>query len=513
MTSFIKAYEDMVGPVPDVIKTGKAGRKSFHISELDDIYKYWAVEIQLLQELANELRKRVYNAGLRITQWHGPGALANYAMQQHNVDRHMAKLDPEIKEAARYGYAGGRFELFKLGRILGPVWSIDINSAYPEAISLLPSLSDGHWRHVDNPNRIAKFGIYRIRLRRMGGFAHAPGPVFHRDKQHNISFPWTVDGWYHAPEARVVSSFGAEIIEGWEYLGSKLRPFDWIPEMYAQRKDWKRRGISAQMALKLCMNSMYGKLAQRIGWDEEKQRIPRWHQLEWAGWVTSYTRAKLYDVMMRIPWRDLIAVETDGIYTTCPPEHIGIVGSDELGGWEVTKYDEIMYVQSGLAWQRQGEKWFDKRRGLDPCQAEPKHNPRVCDCDGTFNLGACRTLLETLEPNNRWGVYSGRTTRFVGLGSALASRDPIHRHRVWETRTREIRPGGTGKRIHIPANCQACTEGATAYDKAHDLVIRSAALLDPQSRQHDIPWENQGEHVRWRDYEESEYDDVTLQYV
>jgi len=59
---------------------------------------------------------------------------------------------------------------------------------------------------------------------------------------------------------------GAEIVEGWEYTGSQERPFSWVTEMYDTRRDWKRRGISAQLALKLCMNSMYGKLAQRIGW-------------------------------------------------------------------------------------------------------------------------------------------------------------------------------------------------------------------------------------------------------
>lgn len=513
MCSFIKAYEDMIGPIPDIIKTGKAGRKSFDISELDSVYKYWSVEIQLLQELATELRKRVYNAGLRITQWHGPGALSSYAMNEHNIGQHMAVLSDEIREAARYAYAGGRFELFKLGRITGPVYSIDINSAYPEGISLLPSLSDGTWHHRINPDRIAKFGIYRIRIRRFGGLVHAPGPVFHRDKKHNISFPWTVDGWYHSPEARIIQKLGGEVLEGWEYLGSRIRPFEWVNETYALRKDWKQRGISAQLALKLLLNAMYGKLAQRVGWDEEKGRIPRWHQLEWAGWVTSYTRAKLYSVMMKIPWDHLIGVETDGIYTTMAPNELGIVGSNELGGWEVTQYDELFYVQSGLAWLRQGSKWTDKRRGLDPCQSEPRHTPRDCNCQGTFNLTACEELLKELRPNSIWTPYKGQTTRFIGLGSALASRDPIHRHRVWETNEREIIPGRTGKRIHIPSYCSACKNEQTAYDSAHDLVIHSAATIDPASYPHDIPWENKEEEASWRSHSESEKGDVTLQYV
>jgi len=274
MSSFIKAYEEMVGPVPEVIRVGKAGRKTFAIEDFDEIEKYWFVEIQLLKDLAEELRRRVYNAGLRITQWHGPGALASYAMGQHGIRAHMADTSPEIREAARYAYAGGRFELFKVGRILGPIYGVDINSAYPYAITQLPSLIDGTWNYVDHPSRLAKFGVYHLRIKRFGGFSHAPGPVFHRDMDHNISFPWYTEGWYWGPEARIAQSYGAEIIAGWEYTGATVRPFDWVADMYATRRDWKSRGISAQMALKLCMNSMYGKLAQRIGWDEVKRRIP-----------------------------------------------------------------------------------------------------------------------------------------------------------------------------------------------------------------------------------------------
>jgi len=95
-------------------------------------------------------------------------------------------------------------------------------------------------------------------------------------------------------------------------------------------------GNPAQVALKLCMNSMYGKLAQRIGWDPINRRLPPWHQLEWAGWVTSYTRAKLFNMLRRIPFKHLIAVETDGIYTTMNPARLGIEHSETLGGWEIT---------------------------------------------------------------------------------------------------------------------------------------------------------------------------------
>lgn len=494
--SFIRAYEEYIGPIPDIIRSGKANRKSFTIAEFETILSYWSVEIQLLKELANELRRRVYNAGLRISQWHGPGALASYAMAAHSIRRHMGIAPEEVRMAARYAYAGGRFELFKLGRIRGPIYGVDINSAYPYAISQLPSLAEGEWQYigrVDSGHKLKRFAVYHLLLEQGGGFRRQPGPLFHRDMDHNISFPWYTEGWYWSPEAFLATQqCGATILEGWEFVGSHERPFAWIADMYAQRQDWKSRGISAQLALKLCMNSMYGKLAQRVGWDETRRRIPPWHQLEWAGWVTSYTRARLYNILGRIPFQHLVAVETDGIYTTMAPDRLGINASTDLGGWEVSEYDDMYYVQSGLAWLHGAKGWEDKRRGLDP---------------ETFSLQACREYLSTLHPKPSgeipWQPFIGETTRFLGLGQALASSIPTEaRHCVWETQKREINAGQDGKRVHVHSLCEACKLGLAADEMAHDLCIRSLSMLGRMSVPHSIPWEPEVGHARWRDYDE-----------
>ena len=230
-------------------------------------------------------------------------------------------------------------------------------------------------------------------------------------------------------------------------------------------------------------------MAQRVGWDEEKQRIPPWHQLEWAGWVTSHTRARLFDVMRRIPWEHLIAVETDGIYTTTPPEQLGIEHSEELGGWEVSEYDEMMYVQSGTAWLHSKKKgWEEKRRGLDK---------------ESFALSDCVRYLCDLRPNEPWKAYEGQTTRFIGLGAALASKDLKARHCVWETKPRKIEAGQHGKRIHVPGECLACRKGNDAYDMTHDMVIRSLSIKKPQSYPHDIPWAKTLGEPEWRKHEET----------
>jgi hypothetical protein len=490
--SFVSAYEKVVGPVPDVVREGKKLRNEFADISREDIKRYWSAEIEMMRELAERLREHLYDAGLFIRQWHGPGALANYAMREHHIDKFMAVTPEPVREAAKYAYAGGRFEMFKLGRTTGPIYSVDINSAYPHGISQLPCLASGVWTHNPRPSRrIARFGVYRVRLLPyLGGsfLERAPGPLFHRDSLGNISFPWVLDGWYWSPEVKNLFTLAPgrfEIIEGWEYTGgyaSEL-PFHWVPGMYRERRELKAAGHGSELALKLCMNSLYGKMAQRVGWNEELRRPPKWHQLEWAGWVTSNTRAMLWQVMAEVGFKNILAVETDGLYMTVDPSTVGIEKSDELGGWSVDVYDEILYVQSGMAWLRAGDKWTCKRRGLDM---------------RTFELQQCADYLQTLNASTYWEPYMGQTTRFVGLGAALNSKAPTKvRHCVWETKTRDISPGHGGKRIHVHGQCGACSEGLNAYDGAHDMSIRSLAYKDPASYPHDIPWDGDPE-AAWR---------------
>jgi hypothetical protein len=159
-----------------------------------------------------------------------------------------------------------------------------------------------------------------------------------------------------------------------------------------------------------------------------------------------------------------------------------------LGGWSVAKYDEILYLQSGLAWLRNGDEWLDKRRGLDP---------------ESFSLPDAVSFLRTLEPNASWNPFVGKTKRFIGLGAALQSSAPLKvTHCRWVTNDdRKIKVGARGKRIHVSSLCVACQKGATAYEYPHTLVVHPNSAKHPQSYPHSIPWEKEDGHAEWRDYE------------
>lgn len=497
-SSFLKAIKSYIPTSPlmvqlDVIKAGKAKRNEFTYDQIDYITRYWWVEIQLMQELVEKLRELLYDVDLTISQWHGPGALANFAYKRYGIKTVKQVCPGPVYDAARFAYAGGRFERFHIGRYRNG-FGLDINSAYPYGISQLPDLTEGTWVHRTLPDidSIVEFGVYHVRL--IGSpVMQKPSPLFHRDATGSISYPWLTEGWYWSPEIALLRNLpGVEILEGWEYVGWETRPFLFVADIYAERRELKKLKIGSEKALKLLLNSLYGKMAQRVGW-ERSGGPPTWHQLEWAGWVTSATRAKLFGIMSRIPFDQLIAVETDGIYTTASPKSLGISHSTELGGWEVSPFDEIRYVQSGMYAKGHEGKWETKYRGLDAKSITPL---------------SIRRHLRELEPNvTTWPVLTGPTTRFVGYRQALwresMNMGPMKAHLgKWETTEKDLSAGSSGKRVHSSKLCAACKEGLNAWDMPHDTVIRSRSLIDPVSKQHDIPWLDH-DTPEWRLYEES----------
>jgi hypothetical protein len=505
-SSLVKALKTTISDHPlmrhlEQIEAGKKERSNFTYAKLDYIIEYWKVENELFFALADRLRHLLYASGFYISSWHGPGSIAGYVYRTHGIREHKAQCGDAVYDAARFAYAGGRFERFHIGRF-HDAYGFDINSAYPAAIAELPSLSEGTWHHVTAPKRFVSFAVYHIRITGPA-ISRRPGPLFHRDHAGNISYPWRTEGWYWAPEliamVETIPEFrNITVIEGWEYTGWTTYPFAFVHDMYAERRAMKAAGNGAQMAYKLALNSLYGKMAQRAGW-ERTGKAPTWHQLEWAGWVTSHTRATLYRLMHRIPYDKLIAVETDGVFTTATPDELGITESTELGGWEVSHYDELIYLQSGVYAKRNGSDWSIKFRGLD--NDSFGDTPEEC----ARAISAHSILLG--PGTTEWPNLSGHTTRFVGYRNALfrqeQNRGPMRVHHcVWEVDPKEISCGSIGKRIHSPRICAACKAGLNAYEMAHETVIKSRAMLatgnELWSTRHDIPWLDP-DRAKWRE--------------
>lgn len=430
--TFVSALDEYFGTdweYREEIIAGKAARGSFQQTDTGAVHEYNQAELLLLVRLVTTLRERLYSLDLRITRWDGPGAIATALYKKHGVKQAIRAAPELVATAARYAYAGGRFELIRQGHSDNPAYQYDVRSAYPHAIRKLPCLAHGQWKHVLRPATVARFGLYRIEVTERINEYTQPQPLWRRETDGRIYYGNTPHNWFWSPEAElVVGDTRATIHEGWEYVQTcDHDPFSFVPQIYEERAILKENGDGAHIGYKLGLNSLYGKLAQQIGWsvnDNGTLRIPPYHCLEWAGYVTAHCRAQVYRAAMHAP-DDIIAFETDGVFSRVAlPVDIG----GGLGQWEATEYKSLTYLKSGMYWATKADgNEVEKTRGINK---------------GTL------TREQVIEGIYETEKLPAEQTRFITLGQALYQNFDLWRR--WITAPKQISPTIWGKRIDCP---------------------------------------------------------------
>ncbi len=462
------------------ISDGKTDRPDFQFADIDEkIRPYWQLELKLGTLLMDKIRRMLNDQGIFIGQWHGPGALAAYALRTNKMGQHKKPTPKELSLPTRQAYAGGWFERFKVGVHDGPIYSADINSAYAYGLAKCPSLSHGEWQHIQSPSpslvHKTRLGLFRLRLRPEGQRAFSafmatshgvPSPLFHRS-DHGMHHPTYTDGWYWGPEAALVERHpDVEFVEAWLFHDDGSRPFAWVEDMFLQRLALQAANDPGELPLKWILASLYGRSAQRAGWDKRKLLPPRWHQIEWAGYITSLCRSMVFEAAVSSARNGgLISIDTDGVLSTTPfgPLQNGI--GNQLGRWKLEEYSGIIYVQNGIYWLRgmDGTWKAPKTRGIPSAQiADPEIAIRALRTDGRIHI----------DRHN-----------FVGYGAAMRGRRD--QWRTWRDTAGTIDANFSGNRQHIQRLCRACRAGLSMAESLHDLAILP---VGGESKPHTLPW-------------------------
>ena len=437
--SFVKACDDYLGDRfldREQIIASKARRGDFTLGEVEAITEYNHSELVNLGRLATELRSRLAAADLYPSRWDGPGAIAAYLLGREKIKKAMAKCPDGVREAARYGYFGGRFELIQFGHSDSPCYEYDINSAYPAAMLDLPDLNNGRWVHkLGHGYWDRAFAIYHVHWK--GGNPDIPGPFPKRLENGSVAYPIRGTGWYWAPEVdAALAHFDGEIeiLESWCFQeDSPKRPFAFVADLYAKRLELKKAKNGANIGYKLALNSIYGKLAQQVGaklQPDGSWRIPPFHQLEWAGYITSKCRATVYAAAMNNP-ESIIAFETDALFSKVP---LQLDCGEGLGQFDKVIFDNLTYMQSGMYYADQdGVAVVNKTRGVDR---------------GNLTREQCLAIASEPKAENR--TAKTVMVRFHGLGIALQRTKDVWCK--WIPVEKNVRIEPQGKREHT-ANC------------------------------------------------------------
>lgn len=475
--AFIQACDEYLGAdfqQRDLIVKNKRLRGSFTEADLAEIAMYCDAELVNLVSLMNELRERLYRAGLKVSRWDGPGAIAVALFQQHGIKDHLQRTGQSESLAVRSAYFGGRFEVCKTGRRKKTLYEYDVNSAYPWALQDVPSMAGGTWETVEgfvNPG--TDFVLYHVHFLGTNDNLTRPFPLPHRLENGNVVFPRDTSGWYWGPEVftaqKYVEKYGGVLIVTHSMVftpATDVKPFEFIKPLFDKRRALKAAGDGAHVGIKLGLNSMYGKLAQQVGWTETKEglRLPPYHQLEWAGYVTSRCRAAVFGAVLQ-DLDSVVAFETDAMFTT---KRLSVIQGADLGEWEYTVFTDMIYLQSGTYFAKTfaGED-VDKSRGVDRGEL-------------TYDLA-----MAALRSGD--GTVSAKLTRFNGLGIALAQN--FKKWLVWETMTKNVSVFPGAKRTHVHEMCTQCQAGVRLTTRFHETYPYFGVERGTESTPFPIEWE------------------------
>ena len=331
----------------------KSKRGEFTESSIDEIRRYNQLELKLLHDGVAKLKSMCDETGYIPKAWYSPGSVASSAFAKYDVAFHIARdeIPPEINRIASEAYYGGRFEVSRLGQIDGPLHHYDIRSAYPAAMTTLPSLAKGQWIHTTGKrSRLFGDGFALIEWHTNKASAYGPLPV--RLGNSSLRYPLHSKqaGWYALREVRAAMSY-ADVTVKESYVlepDNDVKPFDYLRALYQQRLEYKSAKDSREHVIKLIINSSYGKLAQTSKTymvdGEMSIDIPRWQSLIYASWITADTRSKLLMCIAQKPL-DIVFLATDGLVSEEP---IDVAIGGELGEWEYERLRWLFVVQSGV---------------------------------------------------------------------------------------------------------------------------------------------------------------------
>jgi hypothetical protein len=495
----------------------KANRPDFTWDELHEIVKYWGIEGRLMVELMEYMRDLFAAADYYPKSWHGPAVLGRELLRNNDIKSAMCNTReewPEVWIASRYAFAAGRFQQWLAGLYEGPVFNYDVNSAYPYAMQFLPNLATGIWKRITRRNidrskiHRERFCLYRIKYSspminevKNRGYRNRPRPLFRRANNGMIYWGDMVENWYWSPEAELVKDDpAAEFIEAWEYVDDGTRPFAFIAQTYKIRQAYKKAGNSIQEALKLSMNSVFGQFAQRVGWKSMRPPgPPQYHQLEWAGFLTSMCRAMVHKVASYAYSKGgLVTIDTDGVLCTVRiPEEIlpNGIGSG-LGQWGEDEYDGLLVWQNGFYWMHKDDKWV---------KARSRGAPR-----GTVPVELALNAIKTGEKFIKFDKVNF-------MGYKLCNQHHAWQYwRSWKSSPQKVAfasGSNDAKMMHHPKMCEVCAgksnsslhrlvNGRKVIEENRSILSNMHYLpwLDPEANKDESAYDSEEELEIWEDF-------------
>ncbi len=331
----------------DVINAKRLNRSSKYWRENEaDIIKYCIKDAELTANLGNLLIKEIKGVGLQLPRYMTSSASLSKQYFRYNCYiPSLQKIPIRILDIAFQTYYGGRFEILKRG-YFDDLYYYDINSAYPETISELPSLKYGNWKNSYEINPKECIGFYKVIL-------HIPesyiSPFVIRPKKYVVMFPSGHFGaWITWYEADLLRDCIVKVVKGYEYVPGSKEYFPFkkaILNLYRQKQKYKDKNDTWYHIVKITMNALYGCFVEKHKRFDELTYSGVLFNPIWASIITAKTRWKLLNDVKKSDWKHIVAFHTDSILSTKPLE---LKCDEKIGNWKLEKHDSGVILMTGI---------------------------------------------------------------------------------------------------------------------------------------------------------------------
>jgi hypothetical protein len=397
-----------------IIERGKEARGSFDSWSMSDMIEYNRAELVVLNEIMDNFREALRGANYRVNAWSGAGTLAAYWLKREKANQYFGEIPEEMKVARDCAFFGGRIDAGVIGTTQASEG--DLQSAYPAQVATLPDLSKLKFVKVKGMLDGRSIGLVHVAWDLPDDVRWGPFP--YREADGSTKYPLDGEGWYHAVEVRAaLRRFPSiRVIESWESRGKLVYPFaDAVRRDYTLRASFKHADPPnpAHVPLKLGLNSLYGKFAQRAGIKELPDgtlRMPTMHNLFYAGMITAGARARVNDAILAHGDENVLKIATDALFVKGEWK---VVEPNDMGSWEIeSKTASVTIAGAGMYETRKpnGDVNKNKRRGFGGARIDYKDVIRKWRRGERFIVPTRRMVTIGLAANGTAETYAKRAT-------------------------------------------------------------------------------------------------------
>lgn len=422
--------------------------KHYYSRHKNEVRNYCISDCILTKELAENWVKTFHDTfGFYPANWISSGYLAEKVLINNGISVPTFNETPyEVQELARQSFYGGRFELIQRG-FIGECYLYDINSAYPFALTTLPDITNGKWIRSEKINPKSKLGFFAISVDVDDNVKIAPFPF--RKKNGTICYPCgrfktfvTLD---EISMIRQDPKIKYRILESYQFIPNKNcnYPFKkFIEKQYDRRMKLRKQNNQLERAIKIILNSIYGKTAQKTN-----RTMGNLFNPVIASYITGFARSQLYRFVKENNLdNETVAFATDSIAVR---KKIPNLHSEKLGEMKLDKEgNDVIFLSNGF--YRFNEVW--KRRGVGfdhEKKQEIEHETTRIDKDGNLYI-----LVKTTRTTHiKSGILYNRL-KDVGKIESYEKKINLNsdKKRFWLSELKSLNDGSFCDSVPIPAD-------------------------------------------------------------